>query len=80
MALAAIASREGRPITDVVARLVENHEAAALFDLHTAAMTRVVSPEQRVALDAEQRLLEATLLDGLADDPWPVDEHGEPAR
>ena len=51
-----------------------------MFDLHAAAMSRVLSPDRQAELDAEQRLLDGTLLDGLGDDPWPVDEHGEPAR
>jgi hypothetical protein len=80
-ALAAIAKREGRPITEVVARLVDEHEANVMFDRHTDVMTRLgTTPDRQAELDAEQRLLDGTLLDGLDRDPWPLDEHGHPAR
>jgi hypothetical protein len=80
-ALATIAKREGRTITDVVARLVEDHEANAMFDRHTAVMTGLgTTPAVQAELEAEQRLLDGTLLDGLEQDPWPVDERGRPAR
>jgi hypothetical protein len=46
-------------------------EADAMFDAHHEAM----APSEQ-----ESHYLEGTLMDGLQDDPWPLDEHGHPAR
>jgi hypothetical protein len=46
-------------------------EADAMFDAHHEAM----APGEQ-----ESHYLEGTLMDGLQDDPWPLDEHGHPAR
>lgn len=68
-ALSDLAHRRGRSITEVVDQLVEQAEADAMFDAHN----EVMGP-------APAEHLEGTLMDGLADDPWPFDEHGRPAR
>ena len=77
-ALAEIAQLEGRPIAEVLARLVEAHHANAMFDHHNAVMTGLGQPAAVPAeIDREQQLLDGTLLDGLRDDPWPVGEGGD---
>jgi predicted transcriptional regulator len=69
-ALSALAAQRGSSITEVIDQLVEQAEADAMFDAHHEAM----------APDAQESHLEGTLMDGLGDDPWPLDEHGLPAR
>jgi hypothetical protein len=65
----------------VVERLVTDHQANAMLDAHTEVMSRLdATSERRAELQGDQRLLDATLLDGLEREPWPLDEHGQPAR
>jgi predicted transcriptional regulator len=68
-ALSELAHRRGSSITEVVDQLVERAETDAMFDAHNEAMATGTAQH-----------LEGTLMDGLEDDPWPVDEHGRPAR
>jgi hypothetical protein len=80
-ALAELAEQEGRPIIEVVARLVDDAKANAMFDHHTAVMTDLGDPPAvRTELEAEQAILDGTLLDGLEQDEWPHDEHGQALR
>lgn len=69
-ALSELAAQRGRSITEVIDQLVEQAETDAMFDAHNEAM----------APGAQESHLEGTLTDGLEDDPWPLDEHGRPAR
>jgi predicted DNA-binding protein len=79
--LASIAKREGQPIAEVVARLVAEHEANTMLDRHVAVVTRLgAGVSERADVEEEQRQLDGTLLDGLEDDPWPLDGRGQPAR
>jgi predicted transcriptional regulator len=70
-ALSALAAQRRSSITEVIDQLVEQADADAMFDAHHEAM----APGEQ-----ESRYLEGTLMDGLQDDPWPLDEHGHPAR
>jgi predicted CopG family antitoxin len=79
--LAEMAKREGRSIPEVIAALVERAEADAMIAEHLAAMERLrADPEQWKDYQRELEEWDATLMDGLEDDPWPVDERGEPQR
>lgn len=52
-----------------------------MFDDHLAAMASLgQSRAVREEIEFEQHLLDNTLLDGLGEDPWPVDADGEPVR
>jgi len=80
-ALAEIARRDRLPITEVVARLVDEHETRTMFDAHVAAMAGAGTPSgDHAALGDDQRALDGTLLDGLEGDPWPLDAQGDPVR
>jgi nicotinamidase-related amidase len=80
-ALAELAEQEGRTIIEVVARLVDAARANAMFDHHIAITTGLGEPPAiPAAFEAEQSVLDGTLLDGLEHDEWPRDEHGQPLR
>jgi len=55
-------------------------EADAMFDAHNEVMAHTSHRAPADALDAEEHQFEGTLMDGLGDDLWPLDEHGRPAR
>lgn len=68
-----MAGTSGTSIPEVINGLVERAHADEVL----AAHNRAVAGGQYLA---EIESLEGTLGDGLADDPWPVDDQGRPER
>lgn len=68
-ALSELAHRRESSITEVVDQVAEQAETDAMFAAHHEAVA--TTPTEHLA---------GTLRDGLGDEPWPLDEHGHPAR
>lgn len=66
--LAELAVEQRRPMSEILADLVEQERRRKLFDRVDAAYARL--PADPKDYQAELRALEGSLMDGLEDDPW----------
>jgi hypothetical protein len=66
-----LSQARGEPITLILARAVERYRRQCILEEANAQYAALLAdPEERAAIQAEQRELDGTLLDGLEDDPW----------
>ncbi|MDP9369355.1 MAG: toxin-antitoxin system protein [Chloroflexota bacterium] len=69
--LAALAAARKRPMSEVLAEIVERERRRAFLEEANAAYARLrAEPEAWADYQAEIRSMEGTLMDGLEDDPW----------
>lgn len=77
--LAEFAAADGRPMGDVLDRLIDQEWRRRFFDEFDAAFARLkADPEAWADWQAELRSMEGTLMDGLEDDPWYEAEGSSP--
>lgn len=67
-----LASSEGESIAKVVERAVEHYRQEKMLLAHNEEWARLMNeePETIAALEAEHRLWDSTIADGLENDPW----------
>ena len=69
--LANLAAARKRPMSEVLAEIVERERRRAFLEEANAAYARLrADPEAWADYQAEIRSMEGTLMDGLKDDPW----------
>ena len=66
-----LANADERPMSEVLASLIEQERRRRLFDEGDAAYDRLrANPEAWAAYQDELASMEGTLMDGLEDHPW----------
>lgn len=69
--LAALARERHRPMSDILADLIEQARRQTRLEALNAAFARLrADPAAWAEYQAEIRSMEGTLMDGLKDDPW----------
>lgn len=70
-ALVGMAAEQKRPLSELLADLIEQERRRAFLVASNEAFARLrADPEEWADYQAEHRGTEGTLMDGLEDDPW----------